>query len=513
MKELLNSINNGIIVMQPDGCIQVANDYASQIFEIDADDLKGCLLTTLLKDNDTDENPSIESIIALSGVDKNFLQQKIVAGMLPSGKNVPLEIGVAETSIGGNLVYTITLKDMTRVIRVEQALQESQESYYDLYHNAADMFLSVDKYSGRIIKCNQTIIETTGYTHDELLNMHIDDICCKMEENDTIDFLNILSIGEIQNYEHQLIVASGGHLDVSMNVSYEYDGKKIKTFHLIWRDITLRKRAEKAKHDRTALTEAVKGMEQVIGVIGHELRTPLAALRAMTEYLTSDSSISLDEMEKYLKLLHDEVMRMSDTVNQVLETARLNSGCAKWQWDNVLMAIPCEEAIESMTPLIQDKNITLSFDMNPFECSMMGDAEAVRRLLINLLSNAIKYTHEGSIGLFVTEDKADEKSWIVIEVRDTGEGMSEEIASKLGEPFALNSGLVGGDHVKGTGLGLTICKGIVAAHGGSISVTSILGAGSTFTIRLRADLEKPNDLKNDQVTIENKLDPMVLVKK
>ena len=79
----------------------------------------------------------------------------------------------------------------------------------------------------------------------------------------------------------------------------------------------------------------------------------------------------------------------------------------------------------------------------------------------------------------------------MIQVSDTGDGIAPEIRDKLGEAFALNSGSVGSSYVRGAGLGLAICKGIAAAHGGSISVQSTPGEGSTFTVRLRSDLPEP----------------------
>jgi signal transduction histidine kinase len=115
---------------------------------------------------------------------------------------------------------------------------------------------------------------------------------------------------------------------------------------------------------------------------------------------------------------------------------------------------------------------------------------------MNLLSNAQKHTARGSIDVVVQElggpatpDPAHRR--VRIEVRDTGAGIPEEIRSRLGEAFALNSGVVGGSYVSGSGLGLAICKGIVAAHGGEITFTSVEGQGTTVRATLAADLAAP----------------------
>ena len=111
--------------------------------------------------------------------------------------------------------------------------------------------------------------------------------------------------------------------------------------------------------------------------------------------------------------------------------------------------------------------------------------------MLNLLTNASKHTSEGSVTVHVESRRRDDADWIELAIRDTGEGMPPEIVSKLGQAFALNSGVVGDSHVQGSGLGLAICKGIVAAHGGSISVDTRLGEGTTVTVLLRADLDAP----------------------
>jgi two-component system cell cycle sensor histidine kinase PleC len=82
-------------------------------------------------------------------------------------------------------------------------------------------------------------------------------------------------------------------------------------------------------------------------------------------------------------------------------------------------------------------------------------------------------------------------AWIEMQVTDTGSGIPMAIAARLGEPFARNSGVVGGNHGTGTGLGLAICKGIAAAHGGYLRVRSRENLGTTITTRLRADLVGP----------------------
>ena len=89
--------------------------------------------------------------------------------------------------------------------------------------------------------------------------------------------------------------------------------------------------------------------------------------------------------------------------------------------------------------------------------------------------------------------------WLEVEVRDTGPGIPPEVVEKLGTPFALGAGVIGGAHITGSGLGLAICKGIASAHGGRISVTTAQSKGTTFRVRMRADLDAPAPVREDDV--------------
>jgi PAS domain S-box-containing protein len=253
-------------------------------------------------------------------------------------------------------------------------------------------------------------------------------------------------------------------------------------------NITSRKIAERLAAEQGGLKQAVAGMEQVLGVVGHELRTPLAALRAMSEFLTIDGARDSAEADGFLRDISEEVDRMSDTVNNLLEAARLNSGRARWNWSEFDLNEAIRSAIATIQPLVDPERVGIEANLNSTTEPMAGDAEAIRRLLVNLLSNARKHTARGTIRIENRRQVDASGEWMEIVVTDTGSGIAPEVLSRLGEAFALNSGVVGNCHVSGTGLGLAICKGIASAHGGQVLFESVQGKGTTATVRLRADL-------------------------
>jgi PAS domain S-box-containing protein len=271
------------------------------------------------------------------------------------------------------------------------------------------------------------------------------------------------------------------------------DGEGIIGIGIVCVEITERKRSEASAREQelSAHRDAIRAMENILGIVGHELRTPLAGMRAISEFLLTDGSADTAEGSEFLRQLNAETIRMSETVNDLLEAARLNSGRASWRWSKVDLNLVCREAIETVRPLVDSDSVEFTLQVSAVDTSMMGDFDAIRRLIINLLSNARKHTQRGRITVVVSRHERAAESWVHIEVRDTGTGIPPKILDRLGEAFALNAGVIGANHVEGAGLGLAICKGIAAAHGGLLTVASTVGSGAQITARLRADLSEP----------------------
>jgi len=348
--------------------------------------------------------------------------------------------------------------------------------------------------SGNIVWVNPAFSELTGYTREEVVGKS--PAMLKSGQHDAAFYRQLWSTinsgavwqGEIINRRKD---GSLYHEDMTVTPVRDSDNR-ITHFVAIKQDITDRLRAERLANERDRLRDSVKAHEHLIGVVGHELRTPLAGLMIIAEFLQHSSDRNTAEFDSFLGSVLEEVQRMSGTVNDLLEVARLDSGIAKWNWGEVDVHKTCSEAAASIRPLIDATQISLTVHVQSEELAMYGDAAAIRRLLINLLSNASKHTTEGAITLDARVDEDADGRWIDFVVTDTGTGMTPETAARLGEAFALNSGVVGEKYVTGSGLGLAICRGIVTAHGGTIRVKSRLNEGTTCYVRLRGDLPAPS---------------------
>jgi PAS domain S-box-containing protein len=317
----------------------------------------------------------------------------------------------------------------------------------------------------------------------------IDELLSRVEHEHSGDPADgVSALGEI-DLECRVRHADGDERWVAVRGS----GAEHDALHTLWFcwDVSERRQMEAMERDRTHLRDAVAAMEQVLGVVGHELRTPLAAIRAMSEMLLETGAEDAGQHTRFLESIRRETVRAGTLVNEALDAARLAHDAERWRWSEFRLDAVLDDAASCVEPLIDQRRVALTCTVEPAGLVMCGDADAVRRMTLNLAANAARHTGEGHIAIRAHEERAGDSNWVVIEVADTGEGVPARVAHRLGEAFALSSGFVGEGFTSGAGLGLAICRSIAGAHGGSISFASREGEGATFRARLRADLDGP----------------------
>ena len=208
----------------------------------------------------------------------------------------------------------------------------------------------------------------------------------------------------------------------------------------------------------------------------HELRTPLAAMQSILSVI-AEQRRSPAEYEAALADLAEETDKLRALTDDLLRLAR--AGSSGPLWEPVQLGELVADVVDSLRPLADAGRVTLTC-RGEGELRVIGDTDALIRLLVNLVDNAIKYTASGTIE--VTARGLPEV--VEIEVRDTGEGIAAEHLPHVFERFyrAEESRTT-----SGTGLGLAICREIAHTHGGEVAVRSEPGAGSVFIVRLARD--------------------------
>lgn len=236
---------------------------------------------------------------------------------------------------------------------------------------------------------------------------------------------------------------------------------------------------------------AVKAKSDFLANTSHELRTPLNGVLGMAELLFETN---LDKKQKkYIKAIIKSGNSLLSNINNILDLSKFEAGHYELEFIEFNLRSVVEDIIETLSVLAHKKNIEIGckIDSNYSEI-LVGDPEALRKILTNLAGNAIKFTSEGHVTIKILCSKNTESHLSTrIEVTDTGIGIKPESIDKIFDSFTQadsnTTRLYGG-----TGLGLNICKQLVESMNGKIGVESKQGEGSTFRVTL--DLEKPSNI-------------------
>jgi signal transduction histidine kinase len=241
------------------------------------------------------------------------------------------------------------------------------------------------------------------------------------------------------------------------------------------REIKLRGALADSERQARRAQEATRSREQVLAVVAHDLRTPLNFLRMGTQLVGEDCGTA--ENRELVRRMESAVEQMSRLIDDLLEVAKMEAGGVLIRKREVAAETLLNDAVAMLKPLAARHGIELVVNAPAGLPSVQADYERVLRVFSNLVVNAVKFSREGSE---VRLDAEHRGSVVCFSVIDRGEGIPEEQLSRLFDPFWQ------ADRAdrRGAGLGLAIAKGIVTAHGGTISVSSKVGEGSEFHFEL-----------------------------
>jgi two-component system sensor histidine kinase ResE len=265
-----------------------------------------------------------------------------------------------------------------------------------------------------------------------------------------------------------------GVWSVVMTPLYSY--RDVRGAVAVLRDVTEEYRLDKLRKD-------------FVANVSHELRTPIAMLQGYSEALLDDIAGSPEERQELVQVIHDESLRMGRLVKDLLDLARMEAGHLEMQFSEVDIKQLIQRVHRKFSVMAKEKSISLLSDV-PSEQLVVpkADEDRLEQVLTNLLDNALRHTSSGKTIQMKASLTNGIGRWISVEVSDQGDGIPAEDVPYIFERFykadkARTRGTKGG-----TGLGLAIVKNIIDAHKGSIQVHSTLGEGTTFSIKIPAQL-------------------------
>ncbi len=270
-------------------------------------------------------------------------------------------------------------------------------------------------------------------------------------------------------------------------------GSHAELLVLAMEDVTQRRRAEEEVAKATKASEtANKTKSLFLANMSHELRTPLNAILGYSEMLREQAvRRKLEEFGADIEKIHAAGKHLLALINDILDLSKIEAGKMELFLESFDVSGMIEEVASTIHPIVEKEGNTLHIQRAPNLGVMHADQIKVRQALYNLLSNAAKFTHQGHITLEAGRELMDGSEWIVFRITDTGIGLSSEQIVKLFQAFTQADPSTT-RKFGGTGLGLALTRRFCQIMSGDVTVHSVPGEGSVFTIKLPAIVRETN---------------------
>jgi PAS domain S-box-containing protein len=371
------------------------------------------------------------------------------------------------------------------LLDVCEQLQLTRDRYQNLFEQSSVPIFIVDPDSGALLDTNIEGQKLTFHSQDRLLKMTLFDLCLPNEHHILLEQMKeVLHSGEIDNCPFTLIQKDGSSRNVVLSLKLLSIGNQ-RVLQAVVRDVTdLKIAAEKEKDLQQQLlrSERLSSIGHLAASVAHELKNPLGAIRNAIYYIKNalvnnpvmESDPNLNEI---IKLAENEIDGSVTIIGELLDFSR------------VVTIVPrktsLNDLVEELPKLISSpENIAWVWDLDPQIPTAMVDPERLRQVFTNIVSNAIQAMPQGGkimvqtrFEIETTTQSSERTKFIVVGIEDTGTGIAAHHITKIFEPLFTTK-------ARGTGLGLAISNNIVQKHGGVILVTSQVGKGTRFSVKL-----------------------------
>ncbi len=382
------------------------------------------------------------------------------------------------------------LREITHERRYDRAMRANREKYKHIFNNSPLGIFHFDA-DGTITQCNDNFVEIIGSSRSVLIGLNV---LTDVRDQDMVEAVReALKHGDAR-YEGDYASVTADKVTpvrVLLN-SIQSAGALVGGVGIV-EDVTERREYERELIRARDEAEKMNQLKSAfLANMSHEIRTPLTAIIGFADILTEE----LPSTHRRLpQIIEQSGTRLLDTLNSVLDLSMLESGEMQMSVKVLNVTRHVAENVELMQPLALNKELSLQVDTPDAPRFARLDSGALDRILSNLIGNAIKFTETGSVTVRVTDtvwapaqepdpgtgDAAEPQRGCRIDVEDTGVGISEAFLPDLFDVFKQESAGLQRSH-EGSGLGLAITRHLVDQLGGTITVDSEKGVGSTFSV-------------------------------
>ncbi|WP_051972014.1 PAS domain S-box protein [Massilia sp. 9096] len=403
------------------------------------------------------------------------------------GSGFPVEYRVRPVWQDGQLQGAVcTFVDISERKRTEQALQHSQAHVESLFAQTGAGVSETDL-TGKLLRMNDRFCQMVGRSREELLTWRMQDYTHPDDlPRNLPPFEHAAATGAPFEIEKRFVRPDGTVMWVSNTVSPVRSalGGPVDSMLAVSVDISERKRAEEA------LREADRRKDEFLAMLAHELRNPMAPIRAAADLMQA-VQLEPERLKRTSQIISRQVSHMTDLVDDLLDVSRVTRGLVTLDQTDLDVKQVITDALEQVRRLIEAKRHHLTVDLDPAPAHVLGDQKRLVQILTNLLNNAVKYTPAGG-NLHLTLQTSPQQ--VRLHVADNGVGIAPSLQAHIFDLFAQAERSP--DRAQGgLGIGLALVRSLVELHGGTVRCESAgAGKGSEFVVTLprTADASLPD---------------------
>jgi PAS domain S-box-containing protein len=484
-QNIVDTVREPLLTLDTTLRVQSANRAFYQTFKVSPEETDGRLIYEL--GNGQWDIPMLrtllEDIVPKSSVFNDF---ELEYDFPTIGRRVML-LNARKLQAGhhGELLV-LAMEDVTERKRAAEQQRTASEYARSLIEASPDPLVTISP-EGKITDANQATELVTGIPRQRLIGTDFSDYFTEPKQANA-GYQQVFSQGFVRDYPLAIRHVSGRITDVLYNGSlYRSEAGKVLGVFAAARDVTERKRIEEeVARAKEAAETANKTKSLFLANMSHELRTPLNAILGYSEMLQEDA------LERQVEGFSGDLEKISAAgkhllalINDILDLSKIEAGKMELFLETFEIAAMMDEVASTIRATVEKNVNTLYIEHADDLGSMHADLIKVRQAISNLLSNAVKFTHEGQITVEAAREQMDGREWIVFRVTDTGIGLSADQIVKLFKNFTQADASTT-RKFGGTGLGLALTRRFCQMMGGDVTVSSVLGEGSVFTIKLPA---------------------------
>ncbi len=491
-QDIVDTVREPLLMLDTNLRVQSANRAFYETFSVSPEETENQLIYEL--GNGQWDIPGLrtllEDVIPTSSVFNDFELEHTFPRI---GRRVMLLNGRKLRAGSHSAIIVLAMEDVTERRRSEADLRAIETYAQDIVDTVREPLLILDK-TLRVQSGNRAFYHTFRVSPDETENRLIYELGNGQWDIPALRTLleDIVPTSSVFNdFELEHDFPALGRRVMLLNARKLQAGHHGELLVLAMEDVTERRRAEvevaKAK-EASEIANRTKSL--FLANMSHELRTPLNAIVGYSEMLQEEAAErDLDSFGADLEKINASGRHLLALINDILDLSKIEAGKMELYLESFDLNTLIDEVASTIRPMVEKNSNTLHIERAADLGGIRADQVKVRQALFNLLSNAAKFTHEGSITLNAERERMDGVEWIVFRVTDTGIGLSPDKIVRLFQDFTQADASTT-RKFGGTGLGLALTRRFCQMMGGDVTVRSVPGEGSTFTIKLPATVHE-----------------------